>query len=67
MWLVIFLVYFSSKYGSLWKMRGYPIYKDVWDAVIGEELWCEREPDTNGSDQYAATVKRWDNHWSSAM
>ena len=26
-------------------MRGYHIYKDIWDAIIGEELQCEREPD----------------------
>ena len=45
---------------------GYYIFKQVWDAVISEELRCEREPDTNRSDQYAVTVKRWDNHWSSA-
>ena len=23
------------------------VYKDIWSAVIGEELRCEREPDTN--------------------
>ena len=41
---------------------GYHIYKDVWDAVIGKELRCEREPDANRRDRYAVTVKRWDNH-----
>ena len=24
-------------------VRGYHIYKDIWDVVIGEELQCERE------------------------
>ena len=45
---------------------GYHNYKDIWDAVIGTELQCERELDTNRSDQYAVTIKRWDNHWSSS-
>ena len=35
---------------------GHHIYKDIWDAIIGEELQCEREPDTNRSDRYAVTV-----------
>ena len=47
-------------------VHGYHIYKDVWDAVTCEELQCEREPDTNRSDRYAVTVKRWDNHQLSA-
>ena len=41
---------------------GYYIYKDVWNAVTGEELRCEREPDTNRSDRYTVTIKEWDNH-----
>ena len=38
-------------------MCGYHIYKTVWDAVIGEELQCERELD-NVSDRYAVAVKK---------
>ena len=40
-------------------VHGYHIYKDIWepDAIIGEELQCEREPDTNKRDQYAVTVR----------
>ena len=38
-------------------VRGYHIYKDIWDTVIGEEIQCEREPDTNRSNQYAVTIK----------
>ena len=38
-------------------VHGYHIYKDVWDAVIGEELQCEREHD-NGSDWYAVAIKK---------
>ena len=41
---------------------GYHNYKDVWDAVIGKELQSEREPDTNRSNRYVVTIKRWDNH-----
>ena len=36
---------------------GYHIYKDIWDAVIGEELLCERQPD-NRSDCYTVAVKK---------
>ena len=25
-------------------IRGYHVYKDVWDAAIGKGLVCEREP-----------------------
>ena len=46
-------------------VHGYHIYEDIWDAVIDEELQCEREPDIHRSNQYAVTIKRWDNHWSS--
>ena len=34
---------------SSW-VSGYHNDKDIWDAVIGTELQCEREPDTNRSD-----------------
>ena len=37
-------------------VRGYRIYKDIWDPVIGEELQCERERD-NGSDRYAVALQ----------
>ena len=46
---------------------GYLIYKHVWDAVIVKELRCERESDTNRSDQYAVTVKRWNDYQSPAV
>ena len=38
-------------------VHGYHIYKNVWDAVIGEELQCERELD-NESYRYAVAVKK---------
>ena len=34
------------------------IYKDVWDAVIGKELQCEREPDTNSSNRSVCMQSR---------
>ena len=48
---------------------GYHIYKDVWNAVIDEELQCEKPGSLiqKRSSRYAVTVKRWDNHWSSTM
>ena len=47
---VIFHEYFSSC------VRGYHIYKNM-DAITGEELQYEREPNTNRSDWYAVTVR----------
>ena len=38
-------------------VRSYHIYKDIWDAVIGEELLCERKPN-NRRDQYAVAIKK---------
>ena len=38
-------------------IRGYHIYKDIWEAVVGEELTCERETE-NTHDRYAVAVKR---------
>ena len=35
---------------------GQHIYKDIWYAVVGEVLVCEREPD-NFQDRYAVAVK----------
>ena len=38
-------------------VRGYHIYKDIWDATIGEELQCARESD-NSNDRYAVAVRK---------
>ena len=48
------------------RVLGYHIYKAISNSVTSEELRFEREPDTNQSNRYAVTVKRWDNHRSSA-
>ena len=36
-------------------VRGYYVYKDLWKAVIDEELECKRET-TNSKDRYAVAV-----------
>ena len=41
------------------RVRGYHIYKDIWDATIGEELQCARESD-NSNDRYAVAVRKND-------
>ena len=38
-------------------IRGYHVYKEVWEAALGEELACEREPH-NVHDRYSVAVKR---------
>ena len=38
-------------------VRGYHIYKDTWEATVGEELECIREP-TNSTDRYAVAVTK---------
>ena len=38
-------------------IRGYHVYKEIWDATIGEELACERDPH-NVEDRYAVAVKK---------
>ena len=41
-------------------VRGYHIYKDIWDALIGEELSCEREG-ANYADPFAVAIIKDDN------
>ena len=38
-------------------VRGFHVYYNVWEAVIGEVLDCEREPG-NAKDRYAVAVKK---------
>ena len=38
-------------------VRGYHIYRSIWDPSPGETYPCEREPD-NESDKFAVVVKR---------
>ena len=37
-------------------VRGYQTYKAVWEAAIGEELVCKRNPN-NDRDRYSVPVK----------
>ena len=37
--------------------RGYHVYKEVWEAVVGESLVCKRELE-NTSDRYTMAVKK---------
>ena len=37
-------------------IRGYHVNKDIWSAVLGEHLVCEREI-SNQHDMYAVAVK----------
>ena len=36
-------------------VRGYHIYRELWDAVVGEELECQQEH-FNATDMYAVAV-----------
>ena len=36
-------------------IRGYHVYRDIWSAIIDEELACKREP-FNTSDPFAVAV-----------
>ena len=38
-------------------VKGYHIYQELWEAVIGEELQCQRERD-NPTDIYAVAVRK---------
>ena len=40
-------------------MCGYHVYKDIWTAMIGEDLLCERKP-FNDVDRYAIAVLKDD-------
>ena len=39
------------------RIRGYHVYKDIWDAAIGETLQCKREK-RNEKDRYPVADKR---------
>ena len=38
-------------------VRGFHVYRDIWEAAVGEVLDCEREPG-NAKDRYAVAVKK---------
>ena len=35
-------------------VKGYHVYKEVWDAIVGETLW--KRTDGNERDRYAVVV-----------
>ena len=43
------------EYQLQWCMRGYHIYKEGWEATVGEELKYEREKNS-AKDPYAVAV-----------
>ena len=38
-------------------IRGYHVYKEIWESAISEELDCRREP-SNAVDRYAVAVMK---------
>ena len=38
-------------------VRGYDVYQCVWEAVVGENLECERET-SNEKDRYAVVANK---------
>ena len=38
-------------------IRGYHVYKEVWEAAVEESLVCKREPE-NASNRYTVAVKK---------
>ena len=47
----------ASEFSVEVMVRGYHTYKDIWDATIGEELPCKREPE-NRQDPFTVAVVR---------
>ena len=41
-------------------VRGYHVYKDIWNPTVGETLNCEREA-RNAQDPYAVCLNKDDN------
>ena len=46
-----------EEFGSDCCIGRYHVYKETWQAAIGEKLECDREPE-NSCDRYAVAVKR---------
>ena len=47
----------TRKFEMVSYVKGYHVYKTLWNPLIGEFLSCEREPD-NPMDKYAVCVKK---------
>ena len=46
-----------EEFERIFCIRGYHVYKEIWEAAAGEVLMCEREPH-NALDRYAVAVKK---------
>ena len=46
----------STEFYITYCVRGYHVYRDIWDANLGETLECERKP-TNEKDRFVVAVK----------
>ena len=58
-WQVHLYVSTMSSFSVESMVRVYHVYKDIWDAVVGEEFPCKRE-DGNRVDPFAVAVVRGD-------
>ena len=38
-------------------VRGYHVYESIWEAALGEQIGCTREP-LNTNDRYAVALKK---------
>ena len=47
----------SKNFEMVSYVKGYHVYKTLWNPLIGEFLSCEREPD-NVMDKYTVCVKK---------
>ena len=48
-------------YELRWSVRGYHVYRELWEAALVEVLACVRETE-NVSDRYAVTAVKNDKH-----
>ena len=56
-WQVHMYMSIMSSFSVESMVRGYHVYKDIWDAVVGEEFPCKRK-DGNRVDPFAVAVVR---------
>ena len=62
--LLNFFVHYILERGSAYMeelerdccIHGYHVYKEIWRAAIGEELECDREPESS-RDRYTAIAR----------
>ena len=52
-------------YELRWSVRGYHVYREIWEAALAEVLTCVRETE-NVSDRYAVAVVNNDKYGRSS-